>query len=470
MKTLIGLSMFLGAGAAMAFAFPPYDIPWVVWVGLAPALLTAAHAPGRLAVTGGLLFGLVQAGLLLPWLFRMFGALAILLVLIYAVYFGLYFGILGKLCRRWGTHVLVWGAPILWVGVEFLRSEAWWLKFSWFGLGYSQHVNYPFLQAASVGGVYLLSFVIAAANGALAWALEKSARGRVIPLAAEVLAIAGLHWAGSAALEGERQGAGYSIAGVEGEGKDLEWFLERTEKVLDEHPETRLVVWPEWSIPERLPAGSATLIRIRELAKKRGVPILFGGTRAAEGGAADDFENTVFLVRPDGDVETQAKSEPVPFFADGRPAAGRKPLHAGSARIGVAVCYDMDFPYVSRDLARQEALAFVIPTMDALSWGGMQHRQHAAMAGLRAVEHRKWLVRVASSGISRAVDPYGHDHLDRGIGEGEPFVAEVGLDDRLTLYARYGYLLPSLCLMASVLITLAGLVRSRRRAEAGSAG
>ena len=58
------------------------------------------------------------------------------------------------------------GAGVVWIGVEYFRSELWWLECSWLALGYSQSSSLSAMQSASLWGVYGISGLIAAANAA----------------------------------------------------------------------------------------------------------------------------------------------------------------------------------------------------------------------------------------------------------------------------------------------------------------
>src|SRR5205814_4674016 len=68
---------------------------------------------------------------------------------------------------------------------------------------------------------------------------------------------------------------------------------------------------------------------------------------------------------------------------------------------------DFDAPAVAAALVHSGATVLVAPTMDAMSWGRVQHEHHALLFRLRAVENDRWLVRASSSGRSEVVSPRG---------------------------------------------------------------
>ncbi len=76
--------------------------------------------------------------------------------------------------------------PVVWVALEYVRAHFptgfpflqhvglyQMIGFGWYFLGYTQHAFLPLIQIADLGGVYAVSFVVAAVNGTLAeWVLR----------------------------------------------------------------------------------------------------------------------------------------------------------------------------------------------------------------------------------------------------------------------------------------------------------
>src|SRR5439155_9385034 len=84
---------------------------------------------------------------------------------------------------------LALSVPVVWVGMEYLRAHFptgypvlksvgmyQMVGFGWYFLGYTQHAFLPLIQIADLGGVYAVSFLVAAVNGAAAdWLLRSKA-------------------------------------------------------------------------------------------------------------------------------------------------------------------------------------------------------------------------------------------------------------------------------------------------------
>src|SRR5262249_51999722 len=152
---------------------------------------------------------------------------------------------------------------------------------------------------------------------------------------------------------------------------DLRRALEQLDQ---DHPDAQLVVLPEYCL--NLTAPSQALRIVQQFARQRWIIV---GAKVPAGDG--DFTSAAIAPRPGGEVVFQQdKSVPVPLMADGRPAAQRRLLETPFGKIGVAICFDLGFPFVSDDLVRQGADLLVYPTMDLASWGDSQRRQHAAVA------------------------------------------------------------------------------------------
>src|SRR5262245_45497568 len=86
---------------------------------------------------------------------------------------------------------LALAVPVAWVALEYARMHFptgypflkplgmyQMIGFGWYFLGYTQHNFLPLIQIADVGGVYAVSFVVAAVNGLIADAAMKSPAAR----------------------------------------------------------------------------------------------------------------------------------------------------------------------------------------------------------------------------------------------------------------------------------------------------
>ena len=175
------------------------------------------------------------------------------------------------------------------------------------------------------------------------------------------------------------------------------------------------------------------------------------------------FYNTAFVVGPTGEIVfEQVKNVPIQFFADGLPAPERKLWHSPWGRLGLAVCYDLNYRRVIDDFIRLGAQALIIPTMDVTDWGENQHRLHARTAPVRSAEYAVPIFRLCSSGISQLTDRHGRVLASAGF----PGQEEI-LGGTLTI-ANAGRLpldhwLAPLATIAAFLFSIWAFVQSRKQ-------
>ena len=161
----------LVAGALPLLAFPGLNLWPLAWFGLVPGLLLIHRAPSaREAAIRGWWLGCGYFVAAMYWLAPEIGP-AVLLV---AIVFGLLLGPFGMMIwtllrppvtvpRALAALVVV---PSYWLVTEWIRSwQA--LGGPWAVLGASQWQHPAVLALASVGGVWLVSFVLVAANVAI---------------------------------------------------------------------------------------------------------------------------------------------------------------------------------------------------------------------------------------------------------------------------------------------------------------
>jgi apolipoprotein N-acyltransferase len=100
----------------------------------------------RRAFYFGLTTGFLCAAPQLFFFWKIFGPAAIVLWLIFAFWIGMFAAIVCGSIRRWGKAKAMWLVPIVWTGIEYFRSELYYLKFSWMNLGMCRRVGVDCLE------------------------------------------------------------------------------------------------------------------------------------------------------------------------------------------------------------------------------------------------------------------------------------------------------------------------------------
>jgi apolipoprotein N-acyltransferase len=118
------------------------------------------------------------------------------------------------------------------------------------------------------------------------------------------------------------------------------------------------------------------------------------------------------------------------------------PLRWKQWRFATIICYEDILPAIVRETMRDQgegrAHALVNLTNDSWYGAGHEQEQHLMLAAVRTIEHRRWLLRATSTGISAFVDATGRvlqriDRNQRGVA-----VREVPMLQGTTLYEVLG--------------------------------
>ncbi|MDR3635390.1 MAG: apolipoprotein N-acyltransferase [Isosphaeraceae bacterium] len=160
----------LGSGLALWCTFPPTDWNWLVWVALTPLFLLVTSQRSRAAIYFGSWFGGMAFWLLaISWV-RLTDESAWLAWIVMAFVLSLWwpgFVALARLAVLRLKLPLMVAAPILWVGLEYLRAYAF-TGFPWYYLAHSQHDVLPVIQIADLTGALGISWLIALVNSCCA--------------------------------------------------------------------------------------------------------------------------------------------------------------------------------------------------------------------------------------------------------------------------------------------------------------
>jgi len=120
--------------------------------------------------------------------------------------------------------------------------------------------------------------------------------------------------------------------------------------------------------------------------------------------------------------------------------------------FGVFICYEAIYPGEVRRFVADGAKLLVNISNDGWFGRSAAAQQHLLMARVRAVENRRWLIRVTNNGYTASVDPYGR------VFEPLPPYVRAGADlpydfrtDR-TLYTRFGDWFAWLCVLVSAIL------------------
>jgi apolipoprotein N-acyltransferase len=514
---LLSLLAAIFSGCLLVVAFPKYHHSYLLFVALIPLFWAIKGQSSGKAFLLGIVAGFTFYLGLLSWILyvtyvhgKLPLPLALGVLLLLAVYLSLYKGV-----WAWGVAwaenhgvSLLWFAPLWWVVMEFIQGYPI-DSFPWELLGDGLYRQPLFLQAADLIGTYGLSFLVVLINVGVFLLLTHTSRSRQ-PRGFRTLAILIIVLAAWLGYGYYRQGVISRLiaespklrtAVIQGNIQQAEkWdpkvveqtiktYGRLTRQVLTENPpaapdQATLVIWPETAAPfffNHNPGQDTPLdTMVKDIARENHVFLLFGAPASEERQGSEVFFNRAYLLNPQGEVvgyydksHLVPWGEYVPFqqvfffihkmvpmignFARG-PVGATLPLPQG--KIGVLICYESIFGYLSRAQVNNGAHFLVNITNDA--WFGTTSApyQHMSMAVLRSVENRVSLARAANTGISTFIDGEGRILWTSPLEEEAAQLMDMAWLPGGSVYDSFGYLFPWACI---IIVALIFLFTPRRR-------
>jgi apolipoprotein N-acyltransferase len=426
----------LVAGALPVLAFPGLNLELLGWCGLVPGmLLIHRSASAREAAVRGWWFGTGFLLAALYWLLPNLGPALLLVAVVFGVAwtgFGVATWALLRppvsAARALAALVVV---PSYWLVTEWARS---WQGFAgpWAVLGTSQWQHPAILALASVGGVWLVSFALVAANtGILVVIVAGRAGIRALGAAGAAAAVAGgpVAFALTTPVPPARSVAVALVQpGIEQtRGARADASQRLSAGLGADHPD--LIVWGESSIGFNLQQDHRLLSEIEALSARDGAQILLNQDASRENGS---ISKVALLVGPGGIDGSYVKSRLVPFgeyipfrgalgwiskiskaaAANRVPGTGAHLVHAVDRAgrplpLGVLICFESAFPDMSRVDADLGAQLIVYQTSDSTFPQSWEPAQHASLGALRAAETGRPVVQAALTGDTVAFDSRG---------------------------------------------------------------
>jgi apolipoprotein N-acyltransferase len=401
---------------------------------------------------------MVAYGLGLPWLWLLFGPMAIALCAILAAFTAAFAWMQGCAEER-GVAGWKWAlfTTVNWCGWEFIRAELFPLKFPWMtpGLACGPGTLLPLIGVYGVSALIVLGCALLIV---LHWIPAAVLLFALTP--AGLLRLSSSTAAPEASMEAGPLGA-LGVAGLQFEEVSLEHFVDATKGL---PPEVRHVVWPECAVPYDVRASKRDWAALLDLCREKNITLTLG-TQTRPKGESGWF-NTALTLDASGALGEHYKNHPVHFFDDGTPGTTAQPTSTTHGKIGTPVCFDCDYEGVVRRMTAAGAEAFIVPMMDAESWGSWQHDQHAELFRIRACENGRWFFVCGTSGVSQVIDPRGEVRARLDAMKQGTLTGYVLREIRLTFYTRWGWLTPWLLLGVAVVCWIALLLPRRAAKDA----
>jgi apolipoprotein N-acyltransferase len=506
----------LVAGSASALAMAPFNAWPVLFLTFPVAVfLIDGAAAGKwrgipAAALSGFWFGL---GYFVPGLYwtgyaffvdaQTFAWLSPFAVLGLPAYLALYPALGFALARLLWTHD---ASRLLALAASLTISE--WLRgqlltgFPWNAFGYALSEPLALAQAASLVGLWGMTFLTVAIFASPAVLIDSNARGRkpwIVPAAALALLLAmGVFGAIRLSLQPTRMVADVKLRIMQPNlQQDVKFNYGAKQEVMRKYltlsdrasgpqstgvRDASILIWPESAFPFFLTREADAMAEIADLLPK-GTVLVTGSVRVPDdtppGVRITRAYNSIYVIDHDGSVlSIYDKLHLVPFgeflpFQDWMEKAGltqltkvqggyiagtrRRSLDIpGAPRALPLICYEAIFP---GNVAERDDRPGWIVNLTNDGWFGISTGpyQHLQQARMRAIEEGLPVVRAANTGISAVIDPMGRIVARLGLGIEGVLDASLPAAAAPTVYARFGNI------SAAILVAIALTLVLRRR-------
>ena len=492
----------------LILAFPNFSLHFLAWIALVPLFTGLANKNSKQAFVLSFCTGIVFLMGVFYWI-NVVENFQLTDFLLLGVLLGSYFGLFGLLLNFLSQSFCLpraLTAPVLWVSMEYLRSQAGAFSLPWAFLAHSQYLNLPVIQISSITGAYGVSFLIVMINAAIAdifIVLCKGARSQgkgnrdVLTAGAVCLALLALSVVyGVWRLHETDPGNRVRVAVIQGNiPQNLRWSPRLLNQHLEKHlnlsreaakaGRPALIIWPETSVTGSITQNKALFDPLAALAQDSNAYLLIGSAERPKFTVAGDRRdgkstNSAFLITPEGAIaERYDKIRLFPFGEylpyTNLPWPVRIASHwQGEAfepgrafvvfampilKFAVTICWEDIFPDLVREFVKNGAKLIVNITNEAWFGDTAAPYQLLSMSVFRAVENRVAIARAANTGVSGFIDPYGRILGTVTKDNKETFVdgflvKEIQQNEGTSFYTRYGDLFAfsqiGLCVVALV--------------------
>jgi apolipoprotein N-acyltransferase len=436
------------------------NVPLLLALHRSPSAIETAFLGGLVGILGGIhIYGIVNYGWFLLLGFSLYTASQ---MVIYASLFRLLRG------SKWPWMDVLLPA-LLWTLSEWIRTVGpLCMPASYVGNIADTAWLHPWLYLASLTGGLGVSSLIAAIQGVIFYALigdQNQRRSAGIIFAGILcLAPAGLL---IAPIDGDRD---VSIVAVQGGLANSQYHAAQADPaamrdVVNTYErltqaayqkEADFVIWPETAI--RAPVLRTPELRARLFPPKGSPSVLLAGL--IETDLKGRRYNVLSAIGAGDQVFGRyAKFRLVPgteaHFTSGE---GFIPMTIPGGQVGALICLESVYPDSARTLVSKGAEFLVVASNDAgFGWSPItEHMTNRAI--VRAVETRRWLVRVGQAGVSTVISPRGEQMADLEIFKPGLLSERIERRDDKSLFVRWGD-----WWMGIILLLLAGALLSRRR-------
>lgn len=508
------------SGLLLTASFPKIGIDWLAWAALVPLLYALRERSPRAGFRIGFIMGVVHYLSLLYWLvpvMRTYGHLpwflALVILFLFSAVLALFIAVFSMLLTAIGRKpwCCIIFLPPAWVSVEYIRTFIF-TGFPWELLGYAQFERLHLIQISDILGVYGVSALVTLSNTAIFFSIlfftkrkwqQFRVSGHLAGTAAAVFitavafTLAYGFWRLNAVDQIIAASPKAQLTVVQGNIEQLtKWDPEFQAATIEKYnrlsltsvpDKPDLVIWPESAAPFYFGYEKEPSDMVMEGIRQANTDFIFGSPSFVRKNNKIEYFVSAYLVSPrEKTISRYDKAHLVPYgeyvpLKKWLPFLGKIVAHVGDFKagakgktlpwktddLGIQICYEIIFPYLSRAMVKNNATLLINITNDA--WFGKTSGpfQHFSMTVFRAVENRRGLARSANTGISGFIDPAGRILASTPLLKDAVLTRSLPLLNIKTVYTCFGDIFAWTCLAVTLfaIIYFQGKHASRKRSR-----
>lgn len=436
-------TLALISGIVSVFSFAPYHIYPLALIGLIGLLTSLIYSESnKQAAKRGFLFGLGLFGVGMYWIYisvYQFGQapflIAALLTILLIMLLASIPALAGYcLTRFYPNNTIIkfcLAFPAIWALSEWVRN---WLfsGLPWLLMGSSQ-TNHLFKGIAPVGGVIMISFLLAHFAGVCVYAALSINRKRIfsavylISCVIALLYLSSIQWTKPV---GDSIKTSLVQANI---SQSLKWDAGQAQNTMVKYQElseplwhdNQLIIWPEAAVPVAMPFSAPLVTGLDKIAKQNNSALIFGvpfqttdGTSTYNaalgiGNIQGDYYKRhlvpfgeFFPAKAFSKIILKSLDIPMSDFTAGESL--QVPMVMGDVRFSTFICYEIIFPEaVGNTVSATGANVIVALSDDAWFGHSPAQAQQLQMAQMRAMETGRYVLSSTNNGLTAVINQSG---------------------------------------------------------------
>lgn len=446
---MTGIIYIILSAVMLGLSRLPIHCGWMGFIGLIPLIyyFEQGRRKGVVLFRDAFIFSAINITLWLHWIWGVTSGGFVGIILLYAIYYFVTFWLLQLVWQKLPKLKYI-GFILIFLCLEYLQNFGE-FRFPWTNLGYAI-VDYTVLiQAADIGGVFLISLFLLLINVFFYHVLQKK---RMYLVGIAIILVAWIGYGVWCLKTIQLDKSEHQIAMMQPSiPQEEKWESSHFNELYNRYKDltrqaakdsTQLLIWPEAAMPAYLLRQPEYLPLVQDLCDENklaiftGFPDVLPAPVTYPGGAYYYNAATLFkpykhndepyykiILVPVGERIPLLRFFPILWklqFGQANWEYGKKCSYFSSNGVTFSpqICYEITFPELNRQMAfrnlgehkpgKPDKIDFLVNiTNDA--WFGRSSGPwiHGMMSKFRAVENRIQIYRCANTGISMIVDPLG---------------------------------------------------------------